>query len=520
MRLCSTWLALGVCASIDPMPSEAAPPKSTSAASPVLRRLIMLALLLGAFALRLYHLGAESLWYDETVSAYLALQTPAALVAHTARDIHPPAYYLLLHLWQLLSTPTPAFGLEFLLAWPSLWIGALGLALTYTLGKRWFGVTAALVALAAAGLQPFQVWYAQEVRMYALGAFCVLITLWAVTPWLVATTPNASNDLGTGGASGPSTRGLATYVVAAALGLYTLYYFLFWLVVLNACLMFCTWSRRRERRRWLIAQVIVLLLWLPWLPIFIRQVLAPPVPVWRVPWQWPTDFNRAIVEGLSAQLTAHTQPLEILWPWAVVVVSLYAAALVASRSRAAVLLTVLSLAPFGLLLAVSSLGAPIYHVRYLAIYASIFPLVFACIAAVARPFRTAAITLTLIVVGVVASLSLFTLWTDPRYAADDHRQAVADLAYNWRPGDAILVNAGWVYTALAVDRPRELPAPDSFIPPDIQAFPRLTDIPTSDGSPSGEANLPPLIYRSGSIDGPGTLGWGRARQRFLPDDQG
>ncbi len=66
-------------------------------------RLLVAAIALGAFALRLIALGRDSLWYDETVSVYLAGQRAAELIAHTARDIHPPLYYLLLRGWLLLA---------------------------------------------------------------------------------------------------------------------------------------------------------------------------------------------------------------------------------------------------------------------------------------------------------------------------------------------------------------------------------------------------------------------------------
>jgi len=55
-------------------------------------RLLLIAALLGGFALRLYQLGAESLWYDEAVSVWLAQKPLAAMIAHTAGDIHPPGY--------------------------------------------------------------------------------------------------------------------------------------------------------------------------------------------------------------------------------------------------------------------------------------------------------------------------------------------------------------------------------------------------------------------------------------------
>ena len=61
------------------------------------RRWVLIAILLLAFGLRLYRLGVGSLWYDETVSVHLAAKSLSALVAHTAGDIHPPGYYVLLH---------------------------------------------------------------------------------------------------------------------------------------------------------------------------------------------------------------------------------------------------------------------------------------------------------------------------------------------------------------------------------------------------------------------------------------
>ena len=59
--------------------------------------------LLAAFALRVFRLGVASLWYDETVSTFLARQDLVDLTRHTAGDIHPPLYYYLLHFWGQLA---------------------------------------------------------------------------------------------------------------------------------------------------------------------------------------------------------------------------------------------------------------------------------------------------------------------------------------------------------------------------------------------------------------------------------
>src|SRR5512135_3670105 len=92
-------------------------------------RLALLAILLAGTALRLFRLGAGSLWYDETVSVYLAGSPVPELLRHTAGDIHPPGYYLLLRGWLLVAGyPTghadPAgHGLEFAAAFLSLAAG-------------------------------------------------------------------------------------------------------------------------------------------------------------------------------------------------------------------------------------------------------------------------------------------------------------------------------------------------------------------------------------------------------------
>ena len=93
----------------------------------------LIAILLLAFGLRVYRLGVESLWYDETVSVYLAGQSVPGLVAHTAGDIHPPGYYLLLHAWLRLAGSS-----EFAVAFLSLFFGLFLVALAYRLAARMF----------------------------------------------------------------------------------------------------------------------------------------------------------------------------------------------------------------------------------------------------------------------------------------------------------------------------------------------------------------------------------------------
>ena len=162
---------------------------ATAGAASRWHRPLLLAAILVAFAVRLYRLGAESLWYDETVSVYLSRLPLPAMLAHTAGDIHPPGYYALLHAWQAVTAPSLAHGLEFLYAFPSLVFGLLALPLLYALGRRLFGPRTGLAALWLAAFAPFLVWYSQEVRMYTLGAFLGLLCLWALLKFCAPSPP-------------------------------------------------------------------------------------------------------------------------------------------------------------------------------------------------------------------------------------------------------------------------------------------------------------------------------------------
>lgn len=179
-------------------------------------------ILLGGFALRLYRLGVSSLWYDETVSLLLARADLTELIRHTAGDIHPPGYYVLLFGWGRLAGWS-----EFAAAFLSLWFGVLLIALVYRVGRAWFAAPdgslrrahwiAALAAFLVA-LSPYNVWYSQEVRMYTVGAVLGLLSVYFLRRMLLSPRQRFPR------------RDFVAYAAATALGIYVLYYFVFLLV--------------------------------------------------------------------------------------------------------------------------------------------------------------------------------------------------------------------------------------------------------------------------------------------------
>jgi uncharacterized membrane protein len=122
-----------------------------------------LAALLVGWAARLYRLGEQSFWYDEGTSATVAPRDVATILQNAAADIHPPLYYLLLHVWI-----GPAGTTEWAIRLPSVGFGLLTVALVYRLGRDLLGPLGGLSGALLTALAPLPVWYSQEARMYAL----------------------------------------------------------------------------------------------------------------------------------------------------------------------------------------------------------------------------------------------------------------------------------------------------------------------------------------------------------------
>lgn len=464
------------------------------------QRLLALLALLLAFGLRLYHLGGESLWYDETVSVFLAGKPLPELIAHTARDIHPPGYYLLLYAWAQIARPELGNGLEFLYAWPSLFWGVLLLPLLYALGRRLCSRRVALTALWLTAVNPYHIWYSQEVRMYTLGAGLGLLCLWAAGPFWQG--------------SRPGWRGLLLYAAAAAAGLYTLYYFAFLLVGLNLAVLWVNGRAARRLGGWLGANLAVLLLWLPWLPIFWRQMTDPPVP----PWRGALSLATVAQETLAALLVGQSPPLGMLWFWAGLAGLLLVALFWPRRSPRTAqsgLLAGFVFLPLLLILLISLTATPLYHIRYFFTYAAAGTLLLALAVEKLAGRRRWLHAMLIGVVFAAGGWGLHEFWTNPLYRADDHRGAVAELAARWRPGDAVLVNAGWAYTALAVYWPAS-PTAAGAQPAGLPVRRRLIDY-AQDNQPV-EAKRP-LLLLGGSVDGSPRLGWGLAESDFYAISQ-
>ncbi len=119
--------------------------------------------------LRCIELQGRSIAYDDAFSYFLAQQNYLKIIEGTAADTMPPLYYFLLHGWITLSG-SQLWWLRLLSV--SLNLGTI--VILFFLVKNLAGESAGMWAAFLGAISPLQIYHAQDLRMYALLAFCQL----------------------------------------------------------------------------------------------------------------------------------------------------------------------------------------------------------------------------------------------------------------------------------------------------------------------------------------------------------
>ena len=254
--------------------------------------LALVSLLVLAAVLRFYKLDAQSLWYDEGNSARIAERSVQLIIEGAAGDIHPPLYYLILKFWRGLFGSS-----ELELRSLSAACGVLLVLFTFLMGRAWCNARVGLIAALLVGISPFGIYYSQETRMYALLAVWAAMSTWALMR--MERLEIGDWRLGIG----------ACYVFATAAGLYTQYAYPFVMVAQGVCVLLWLGTKvkvpgtLRALTQYVIANVIAIALYAPWLPIAIRQIRG-----WVVA-QQEYELGSAVVDALRWLVVGRTLPL-------------------------------------------------------------------------------------------------------------------------------------------------------------------------------------------------------------------
>jgi len=312
--------------------------------------------LIGGF-LRILQLDMKGMWLDETFSVWLANQNVGGMLQWIVKiDQHPPLYYLLLHFWTAFVGNTPYYARLL-----SVLFGTATIPVIYLIGKRLSGALVGVVAAAFLALSPFNLYFAQEARMYTLLTFNAAVAIYALVRLL--TDPRSVKPIGsqfreylqawrTLGPVEPDVskgfsykaaprdrKGLRGWIfrhrwsplqtigtdltwiafivfsVATLLSHNTAAFFLLATNIFVLGLMLFQRSGKPGAQtalqspslgNWIKAQICIFLLWSPWLPAFIQQVSRVDQEFWIPQPDWAT-----ITETLRQLLNASAPGLDI-----------------------------------------------------------------------------------------------------------------------------------------------------------------------------------------------------------------
>ena len=411
----------------------------------------LVSVLVLATVLRVYRLTDESLWIDENFMVQVATEyTLAELVFELPLfEPHPPLYNVVMWGWVAIGDATTLWMRSSSVAFSVATIPVL-----YLLAWRLFDRQTAGVAILLFAVSPFQIWHAQDARMYAL------LVLATVTGWYLLVRLREAVT---------SITALAYLLSGIVLG-YTHVYGLF--VLLAHVLVVAWWLRKApEQTALTVPQSIGLFggigaLVSPWLAVLATRVFVPD-PAFEDPADWLVPPGALeLIETVRIHMFGFTRvraPYELL-PETPAILALTVALPIAlviaawfledlrehehSLGIVAVWLLVPVFVPFVL----SVLVQPMYELRYTIVAA---PAAILLVALGIQTVRSAPARVVLVVL-----VLLTVAYPLPAYYGEAQKDQWEDAATvvgsEATDDDAILIAPGWTQSAFAYyygDRP-------------------------------------------------------------------
>ncbi|MFN0006578.1 MAG: glycosyltransferase family 39 protein [Planctomycetota bacterium] len=390
--------------------------------------LVLFAIVLLAFVLRIAWLGRESLWYDEAFTLRFARRTFGAMYALLVREAwDPPVYPTAVWTWvRLVGAGDWQVRLVSVIA------GTLAVFGVHGLARRLYDVRTAHLAALLAAISQVLIAYSQEARCYS-----VLLALLLATACLYV---DALRERARG-------RTWWGFVVLAALATLTHYYAVFFLLALALFTVSTSARKAIPPRRLLAGTALYALLLAPWLASgVIASAASQPVAQFEhvAPWfsvdLWTflrtmDDFHGGRMEGLFARAPAWTYPAGALLfalPALLGLRSLVSRSATRDEKAGTALLALLWLVPMACLLVLGFLKIQ-FATRYV-LFCAVPYLVL-----VARGLTSLGLAArTAFLAGIVAwsALSVRALYTIPH--KEDWRGALRELSVEVRPGDRVL----------------------------------------------------------------------------------
>jgi uncharacterized membrane protein len=390
---------------------------------------LMLSILLLAFLLRIFHLDAQSLWWDEAVSVVWGSMDLPSMVENLIDDrVHPPLYYLLLHFWLAVGRS------EFTLRTLSAFIGVLTVSVMFPLSRLVGGKRLGVLGSLLLALSPFHIWYSQEVRMYSLAALLVMLSIYFLARIL----------------DGDKLRNWVAYGGFTSLALYTHYLNAFLILAHMTYLVLSTKRDRNILRKWILCMVSVSLLYAPWLlTILIAGGFSQAAISWISPAQ-PVDLFWTLYNFLLGSTSDIEHPLNLMASFLAIMILAFVTYRIFrgrqnSRQGDRLWLAWIWLALPLLMVFLISLDWPLPQKRSIYMDRFLIPLLPAFLILLSYGLlqlwhRSKIIgLLTALALLLPFSTSLYSLHFDPAHYRDQWREAIAQIRDNAQGGDLLLV---------------------------------------------------------------------------------
>jgi mannosyltransferase len=202
-----------------------------------------------AFLIRIISLN-QSLWLDEGISTLAAEQNNLIdyLTKYSLNDFHPPGYFFIIWDW------THLFGFsEISVRLPSVIFGVLTVSLIYLIGKKISSEKLGFIAAALLAVNPLHIYYSQEARMYSFAAFAAAFSSFA---FLMLLDKEKNSKI--------------LYFLSLILVVSSDY--VAYLIIPAQALIVILKRDRRLFFSYLTSSLGAFLIWLLWLPLFLRQL--------------------------------------------------------------------------------------------------------------------------------------------------------------------------------------------------------------------------------------------------------
>lgn len=400
-------------------------------------RFVIFVLVFIAFLLRIYRLDFVPLRGDESFTVVFVQRTWEGLWRGIRFiEPNPPLMYLALRAWIALAGAS-----EFAARYFSAFFGVLCAPLLYRLAHEIFaqkGTRAiALAAAALIAINPYQIWHSQDVRNYTMWPALRLLALIFFWRWW----KQANGERPVAGGE----WNLAFYILATMASLYTHYYDTFILGAENIFVFaFVLFSRRwRTLMRWVSAQSVLALVYVPWIVFGTNRVTTYGEPSGQQGVSLVDMFSRTLATFTLSD-TVPDDLKTVLWIPLMLALGIILVYL-ARQDRARAVFLFLYIAVPALALYILSIGRPLFLERYLNGIAPAYYLMFA-IGLVAlwqssTRWKSAAVAIPILFFASSSAYALMNYYFDPMYAkAPDWRALLQFINARQRDGDIIVQN--------------------------------------------------------------------------------